>query len=200
MTGPGSARPGGRTARTRAAVFDATLAELASRAYDQISVETIAVRAGVHKTTIYRRWGTKGRLVAETLQEAADSRIKVPDTGDIDDDLRTLARAVQATLSSREGVATVRVLVSGVQNSPEVEQIARRFWAARLAQVGPIVERAVERGQLPRGTSAAGVIEYMAAPLSYRLLITGEPLTEAIADLAAAAALAAARAGVFTSM
>jgi hypothetical protein len=94
----------------------------------------------------------------------------------------------------------VRVLVSGVQDSPEVEQIARRFWAARLAQVGPIVERAVERGQLPRGTSAAGVIEYLAAPLYYRLLITGEPLTEAIADLAAAAALAAARVGVFTSV
>src|SRR5215218_9944324 len=134
MTEPGSARPGGRTARTRAAVFDATLTELASRAYDQISVETIAQRAGVHKTTIYRRWGTKDRLVAETLQEAVESRIAVPETGDIDDDLRTLARAVQATLNSREGVATVRALVSGVQDSPELEQIVRGFWAARMAQ------------------------------------------------------------------
>ena len=80
-----------------------------------------------------------------------------------------------------------------------MEQIARRFWAARLAQVGPIVERAVEREQLPRGTSAAEVIEYVAAPLYYRLLIAGEPPTENDADLAAAAALAAARAGVFTS-
>jgi AcrR family transcriptional regulator len=199
MTKPGSARPGGRTAKTRATVFDATLTELASRAYDQISVETIAQRAGVHKTTIYRRWGTKDRLVAEALQEAAQSRIAVPDTGDIDDDLRTLARAVQATLSSREGVATVRALVSGVQDSPEAQQTARGFWAARMAQVGPIVERAVERGQLPRGTSVAEVIEHVAAPLYYRLLITGEPPTEDAADLAAAAASAAARAGVFTS-
>jgi AcrR family transcriptional regulator len=198
VTKPGSARPGGRTAQTRAVVFDATLTELASRAYDQISVETIARRAGVHKTTIYRRWGTKDRLVAETLQEAAESRIAVPDTGDIDDDLRTLARAVQATLSSREGMATVRALVSGVQDSPEFEQIARGFWAARTAQVGPIVERAVERGQLPRGTSAAEVIEHVAAPLYYRLLMAGEPPTEDAADLAAAAALAAAQAGVFT--
>ena len=199
MSEPGSERPGGRTARTRAVVFGATLAELASRSYDQISVETIAVRAGVHKTTIYRRWGTKARLVAEALQEAAEIRIEVLDTGDIGNDLRTLARAVQATLSTREGVATVRALVAGVRHSPEVEQIARRFWAARLAQVGPIVERAVEREQLPRGTSAAEVIEYVAAPLYYRLLIAGEPPTENDADLAAAAALAAARAGVFTS-
>ena len=197
MSEPGSARPGGRTARTREAVFGATLAALASQGYDRMSVEGVALHAGVHKTTVYRRWGTKDRLLAEALQEAAESRIEVPDTGDIGDDLRALARSIQATLSSREGMATVRALVSGAQVSPEVERIARRFWGARLAQVGPIVERAVGRGQLPRGTSATGVIEHVAAPLYYRLLIMSEPPTEATADRAAAAALAAARTGIF---
>jgi len=51
----------------------------------------------------------------------------------------------------------------------------------------------------PRGTSAAELIAYLAAPLYYRLLVTAEPLTRDAADLAAAAALAAARAGVFVS-
>lgn len=199
MSEIGSVRPGGRTARTRAAVLDATLVELVSEGYDRMSVEDIAARAGVHKTTIYRRWRTKEKLMAEALQEAAQSRIEVPDTGNIDDDLRILARAVQATLSSREGMATVRALVLGARDSPEVNQIARRFWAGRLKQVRPIVECAVQRGQLPRKTSASRVIEYVSAPLYYRLLITAEPLTEASADRAAAAALAAARAGVFTS-
>ncbi len=194
MGEPGSARPGGRTARTREAVFGATLAELASEGYDRMSVEGVALRAGVHKTTVYRRWGTKDRLLAEALREAAESRIEVPDTGDVGDDLRALARAIRATLSSREGMATVRALISGARDSPEAERIARRFWAARLAEVGPIVERAVERGQLPRGTSATGVIEHVAAPLYYRLLIMAEAPTEAAADRAAAA-----RTGVFVS-
>lgn len=197
MSEPGSARPGGRTARTREAVFGATLDVLASQGYDRMSVEGVALQAGVHKTTVYRRWGTKDRLLAEALQEAAESRIEVPDTGDISDDLRALASSIQATLSSREGMATVRALVSGARVSPEVERIARRFWAARLARVGPIVERAVGRGQLPRGTSATGVIEHVAAPLYYRLLIMAESPTEAAADRAAAAALAAARTGIF---
>lgn len=197
MSEPGSARPGGRTARTREAVFGATLDVLASQGYDRMSVEDVALQAGVHKTTVYRRWGTKDRLLAEALQEAAESRIEVPDTGDIGDDLRALASSIQATLSSREGMATVRALVSGARVSPEVERIARRFWAARLARVGPIVERAVGRGQLPRGTSATGVIEHVAAPLYYRLLIMAESPTEAAADRAAAAALAAARTGIF---
>jgi AcrR family transcriptional regulator len=199
MSKPGSARPGGRTARTRTAVFDATLAELVCRGYEGMSVENVALRAGVHKTTVYRRWSTKERLVAEALETAAESRIGAPDTGDVEGDLHSLARAVQATLSTQEGGAAVHALVSGARNSPQVGRIAQRFWAVRLAQVAPIIERAVERGQLPRGTSAAGVIEYMAAPLYYRLLVVGEPPTEATADLAAAAALAAARAGVFAS-
>ena len=199
MSEPGSARPGGRTARTREAVFGATLAELASEGYDRMSVEGVALRAGVHKTTVYRRWGTKDRLLAEALREAAESRIEVPDTGDVGDDLRALARAIRATLSSREGMATVRALISGARDSPEAERIARRFWAARLAEVGSIVERAVERGQLPRGTCATGVIEHVAAPLYYRLLIMAEAPTEATADRAAAAAIAAARTGVFVS-
>jgi AcrR family transcriptional regulator len=195
----GRLRPGGRTARTRAAVFDATLAELADRGWDQVSVETIALRAGVHKTTVYRRWGSKEQLVAEALQAAADRRIQLPDTGDVDRDLRALARAVLAVLTSRDGAATVRALVAGAQDSPAVGRVVRRFWAARLAQVGPIVERAVTRGQLPSKTNVSELIKHVAAPLFYRLLVTAEPLTQATADQAAAAALAAARAGVFTS-
>src|SRR4029453_3454451 len=141
VTQAGSVRPGGRTARTPAAGFDATLAELASRGWDQVSVESIAARAGVHKTTVYRRWGGKARLVAEALEAAAESRIQVPDSGNIDQELRALARAVLAILTGRDGAATVRALVAGAQGSPEVAGVVRRFWATRLAQVGPIAER-----------------------------------------------------------
>ena len=149
----------------------------------------------MHKTTIYRRWGSKERLVAEALEAAAESRIGAPDTGDVEGDLRALARAIQATLSGREGVAAVHALVSGARASPEVRRIARRFWATRMDHVGAIVER----GQLRRGTRTAEEIEHLAAPLYYQLLVRGEPPTEADADLAAAVVLAAARAGVFTA-
>ncbi len=77
MTEPGSIRPGERTAHIRAAVFDATLAKLVSEGYARTSVEVIATRSGVHKTTVYRRWGTKDRLMAEALQEAAEGRIAI---------------------------------------------------------------------------------------------------------------------------
>jgi len=118
MTQAGSVRPGGRTARTRAAVLDATLDELASRGWDEVSMESIAARARVHKTTLYRRWGSKDQVVAEALEAAADSRIQVPDSGDVDHELRALARAVLAILTSRDGAATVRALVAGAKAPP----------------------------------------------------------------------------------
>jgi AcrR family transcriptional regulator len=199
LSNPGTIRPGGRTARTRAAVFDATLTELASSGYDQVSMEAIALRAGVHKTTVYRRWRSKDQLVAEALEAGAQSWIDVPDTGDLDHDLRTLARAVRTLLTSRVGAATVRALVSGAQASPAVEQILRNFWAIRLARVASIVERAIARGELSPATDSAELMKHLAAPLFHRVLVTAEPVTEAAADRAAAAALAAARAGVFAS-
>ena len=175
------------------------MAELVASGYAQTSVEAIAQRAGVHKTTVYRRWGTKDVLIADALDHAAAERTEVADTGDIDADMRTLARAVVATLTSRSGIATVRAIVAEAPGSPELGRVMRRFWATRLTQVGPIIDAAVDRQQLPPTTSAAELMKFIAAPLYYQLLMTDEALTNATADRAAAAALAAARAGVFTT-
>jgi hypothetical protein len=73
----------------------------------------------------------------------------------------------------------------------------RQSWAGRLGAISVIVNRAIERGELPAGTDPAAFMHAMSAPLYYRLLVTCEPVTERDADLGAAAALAAARAGVF---
>jgi AcrR family transcriptional regulator len=196
---PGTARPGGRTARNAEAVFAATIDELSARAYDEISIETIAARAGVHKTTIYRRWHSKAELVTQALTASAGSLIEIPDTGALEADLRILSRSVRATLASPRGAATTRTLLTGAAASPEIRHLMQQFWAARLSAIAAIVDRAVARGELPRDTDPAALMHALAAPLYYRLLVTGEPLTELDADRAAAAALAAARAGVFAA-
>lgn len=195
----GTRRPGGRTARTRAAVLTAALAELAAEGYDRLTLDAVAVRARVHKTTVYRRWGGKERLVAEALQTLAHTRIDVPDTGDVTRDLQLLARSVVATLVTAEGGGTVRAMVSAAQQSDVVRALVTAFWAERTTQAGDIVRRAVQRGQLPADTRPDLVIRHLGAPLYHQLLVTLEPLNTATADLAAAATAAAARCGVFTT-
>jgi AcrR family transcriptional regulator len=198
MTAPGTARPGGRTARVTESVFAAAIAELAARDYADISVESIAARAGVHKTTVYRRWGSKAEIIRQALAGAATAGIPVPDTGGVDEDLRTLARAVQAVLSAPAGAAITRALIVGGLTSPEIGGLMSQFWAGRLAAISVIVDRATRRGQLPAGTDPAALMHALVAPLYYELLVTRVPVTEQDADRGAAAALAAARAGVFT--
>jgi len=95
---PGTRRPGGRTARTRAAVLQAVLGELIDNGYAGMTVERIAARAGVAKTTIYRRWGGLNGLLADLMAEYAAREIPVPDTGHFDSDLRALAREIVASL------------------------------------------------------------------------------------------------------
>jgi AcrR family transcriptional regulator len=197
VTAPGTLRPGGRTARIAESVFAAAIAELAERDYADISVESIAARAGVHKTTVYRRWGSKPELIRQALAGAAGTRIQVPDTGSTDTDLRALAHAVQVVLSSPQGAAITTALIVGGLSSPEIAGLMRQFWAGRLEAISVIVERAIGRGELPAGTDPATFMHAMSAPLYYQLLVTREPVTEQDADLGAAAALAAARAGVF---
>ena len=72
------------------------------------------------------------------------------------------------------------------------------FWAARRARVGPIIEQAIARKQLPATTDPTELMKYVAAPIYYQLLMSDEPLTDATADRAAAAALTAARANLLT--
>jgi AcrR family transcriptional regulator len=190
-------RPGGRTARVAESVFAAAIAELSARDYADISVESIAARAGVHKTTVYRRWGGKAEIITQALAGAAVASIPVPDTGSVEDDLRALARAVQAVLSAPEGAAITRALVMGGLTSPEIAGMMSQFWAGRLAAISVIVDRATRRGQLPAGTDPAALMHATVAPLYYELLVTRVAVTERDADRAAGAAIAAAQAGVF---
>lgn len=198
MSAPGTSRPGGRTARTAAAVFAAAIGELSERDYDDISIETIAARAGVHKTTLYRRWHSKAELITQVLAGSAQSLIPVPDTGNAETDVRDLARSVQGVLSDPRGAAITRALLAGSARSLEIRQLMQEYWAARVAAISVIVDRATARGELPTGTDPGMVMRAVAAPLFYQLLVTLQPITRPDADQAAAAALAAARAQVFT--
>jgi AcrR family transcriptional regulator len=195
MADVGRARPGGRTARTRAAVLDATITELVRDGYRALAVDAVAARAGVNRTTVYRRWGGREGLVADAVETFAASQARVPDTGDVDEDLRRWAGSILVTLGTPESAAVVRALFGG--DSPRLRELRQRWWAVRAALVVPVVERAVERGQLPAGTDPVEVVKHVAAPLYYRLLVLDDELTAAAADLAAAVTAAAAHAGVF---
>ena len=179
---PRQRRPGGRSARVREAAIAATLAELADHGYAALSLENVARRSGVHKTTLYRRWGTREDLVLEAMLDRADLNITVPDTGSLRDDLSELARTAAANAATPEVAAMARAVVAQADHDPTLDAARRRFWTARLALDGTIVERAIQRGDVPPETDPHTVIESIIGPIHLRLLLTGEPVDQAFLD------------------
>jgi AcrR family transcriptional regulator len=160
----------------RAAALAATLAELAEGGYATLSLEKVAHRAGVHKTTLYRRWGTREELVLEAMLERAGEHISVPDTGSLRQDLLELARTAAANAASPEVAAMARAVAAESPRDGRLAAANGRFWAERLALDAAIVERAIERGETPPGTDPPLVIEAVLGPIHLRLLLTGEPV------------------------
>jgi AcrR family transcriptional regulator len=175
-------RPGGRSARVRTDVITATLAELAESGYRALSLESVARRAGVHKTTLYRRWGTREELVLDAMLDRAGEHISVPDTGSLREDLLELARTAAANAATPEVAAMARAVAAESPHDGRLAAANHRFWAERLALDGSIVERAIERGEIAAGTEPGRVIESVLGPIHLRLLLTGEPVDRAFLE------------------
>src|ERR1700748_3940057 len=96
-------RPGGRTARNRAAVADAVAVLIAEGDPADIAMTDIAVGAGVAATSLYRRWGNVRALLTEVAVERLMAEWPLPDTGSLEGDLRAWARQIATSLRSRGG-------------------------------------------------------------------------------------------------
>ncbi|MFI6319866.1 TetR/AcrR family transcriptional regulator [Nonomuraea sp. NPDC050556] len=193
----GTVRPGGRTARVRAAVLEATQDELVEHGFHGLAMDQVAARAGVGKTTVYRRWGGPAGLVVDLMTELADQSAGHADTGSIETDLLANAYGVLNAVNDPRLGATFQAVIAAGTCDEEAAEALRRFYGRRIEEWAKVVDLAVARGELPEGTDGAEVIRAVSGPLYYRLVVTREPVDEAVAEAAARRVLAAARAGAF---
>ena len=174
------ARPGGRSARVRAAVLRAAFELLADRGYEATSLPEVARRAGVHPTTIYRRWRSKQGLLTDAMLVYAAKNIPTPDTGSLRGDLEQLLREVIAVLAEEPVRALLRAVVTdATTGSSTIAAERTRYWQERLSHAAVIVERAIERGELAGNVDAYALVENLVAPAYMRALLTGRDLDDA---------------------
>ncbi|WP_406513752.1 TetR/AcrR family transcriptional regulator [Streptomyces sp. NBC_00161] len=194
-------RTGGRSARVRAKVLAAVGEVLVAAGYDALTVDAVAERAGVHRTTVYRRWRDVGGLLADVLDAAADDTWEPADTGSLEDDLTTLNQEVYDALHPGHpgpGGSLTTALIAASFRSAEAAGALTRFWEGRYARCAPVVARAVDRGEVPPGPDARALLVAATAPLYQELLLLRAAPDPALPRRAAGAARAAAAAGVFT--
>lgn len=192
-------RAGGRSARVRQAVLDATLEQLLDGGYAALSVEAIASRAGVNKTTVYRRWPTLDDLVVDALTTWSLDALPAPDTGNIETDLLALGNELAAVLNGGVGRQVVALVLTSGLRSPRLTEATRRYFDYQAERAVPLVAQAISRGELPVTCDANALLTTFRAPLFYRMVTTGEPIDEALITRAVGVALNAARAGLLSS-
>lgn len=193
----GTVRPGGRTAKVRAAVLRATQDELVERGFHRLTMDQVASRAGIGKTTIYRRWGTRARLVTDLMGELAEQSYPTPGTGSIEDVLRANALSVLESITNPLFGATLQAVIAAATSDAEAADALRAFYDKRIGEWAKLVDAAVERGELPAGTDGAELIRAVSAPLYHRLVVLRVPVDETVAAMSVTRALIAARAGAF---
>jgi AcrR family transcriptional regulator len=159
-----------RPARRERAIYRATLEELAKGDYGALSVENVALRARVNKTTLYRRWPTKAALVHAALNSIADGVELSASTGSLRGDLLAIGRKMLKTARSVEAQSILRVRLLD-HPEPELAKIAARLQARRQEQLGRLLQSAVARGELPPKTELGLVLDLLGGMIHLRLFV-----------------------------
>ncbi|MEV5960527.1 TetR/AcrR family transcriptional regulator [Kribbella sp. NPDC051952] len=187
-------RPGGRTARVRADVLAAVEAELTEHGYDGLTIDGVAVRSGVHRTTVYRRWKTVAGLLVDLLNAGRDDTWVPADTGSLEGDLIALNREVYEALTANPSIT--QAVIAASFRTPEAAEALTEFWTDRYSRSAVVVQRAIDRGELPAATDPHQLLVTATGPIYHQLVLLRRPMPPATADHYARAAAVAARGGL----
>ncbi|BBX46886.1 TetR/AcrR family transcriptional regulator [Mycobacterium cookii] len=169
-----------RGEHVRQTVLASALEELAANGFHGATIAGVAGRSGVHETTIYRRWLTRENLFVAALLEGSADAIPAPDTGSTRGDLLAIVREVLGYVGSPTGTALLRAALLPADDT--YADARKEFWTQRLDALSPVVQRGVERGDLRADTDARVLLEMLIAPIHGRLLLTGEPVDDDLAE------------------
>lgn len=176
-----------RSERSRQAILEATRALISEAGYGKISIEAIAARASVGKQTIYRWWPSKGAVIFDSIlalsRDPEGEGMALPDTGDLEADLKPVMRATAAEFADPDFERPMRALNTEIINDPDLaaqyrDKLARPVGEARKARL----RSAQQAGQLAPDTDLDLVLETLYAPLFQRWLHRSGPLTAEYAD------------------
>ncbi len=176
MSTPSTSHKRGKAVRD--GVLAAAVNELLNTGLDGVTIASVAESAGVHVTSVYRRWKTKEQLITDALLNHIDPAVEVPDTGDLRRDLIELTSNLHESLSSPQSKAMLR-LASMPLEIDRLEEARRRVLDARMDAMGVVLDRAAERGEIDAAIDRRLALEFLHAPIYTRVLLTRDQVDEA---------------------
>ena len=171
-----------RSVEARERILAATEDLLSEGGFQAVTMEAIAARAGVAKTTLYRWWPNRAAVALDCVSARMTPIADLASIGSYRDRFRRQLKATIRLLNSEQGHAILS-LVGAKQTDPVLaqaysEQIAR----PRRAQTRMLANQAIQAGEIASGTDPDLFLDAMYGPLYYRKVVSGEPVTDTFID------------------
>lgn len=159
-----------RSIQVHQAILKATLELLAELGYERMSIEGIASRAKVAKTTIYRRYRGKEELVADAI-ESVREEVAIPDTGNLWGDIDALIENAARITFNPLGRQAVATIISSASSNSEFARIySNKYLQPRREAFAVVIERAKARNEVRADLDANFVFDVMSGMMLYGLI------------------------------
>jgi TetR/AcrR family transcriptional regulator, regulator of autoinduction and epiphytic fitness len=179
-TAPGAlAEPDPRVERSRRVILEALLEELGAVGYGALTIEGVAARAGVGKSTIYRHWSGKLDLVEDAFR-TLKAPVQAPDEGTLRERVIGFLDQLACLVEESTYSACMPALIEAADHDPQVRDLHRRFSIERRAVLVDLVREGVRDGELPSDTDAELLADALVGPILIRRLMLHEPMNPAL--------------------
>jgi TetR/AcrR family transcriptional regulator, regulator of autoinduction and epiphytic fitness len=165
-----------RVLRTRRIVLEAVVTELADEGYGGFSIESVAARAGVGKSTIYRHWNRKPELIADAL-ETLNVQPQIDGSATASEQVQQLLVHLAAAMADSPVAACVPALIEAAERDPAIGRRYRRYAAQRRQALRDAIAQGITAGEFPAHLDPDLVAQALAGAIVYRRVMTDEPLT-----------------------
>jgi AcrR family transcriptional regulator len=164
-----------RVSRSKQAVLAATFELLSETGLAGVSVDAVAERSGVAKTTIYRHWPSRAALLLDACSRMGTPR-EPPNTGSLKGDLAALMGDLGNRLKTARFAATLPSVIDAAERDPEIAKMHANLHAALISAFRSVIERGQRSGELPRRRDSSAIVAALLGPLFYRRWFSREPL------------------------
>ena len=163
-----------RILRSRAVILEAAVGELAEVGYGGVTIESVAARAGVGKSTIYRLWRDKLDLIADAF-ETFHERM-VPDIGDLSarESIEVLLGHVAEVVVDSTFSRCIPAMIEGAERDPRVRDFFHAYSAQRRQALIDLIARGIDDGELDSMVDPELATDTLLGTIFYRRLMTGE--------------------------
>ncbi len=166
-----------RVERSRHAVLTAALGLLCESGVGGFSVDEVARRSGVAKTTIYRHWPTREALVVDTCSRLSAEQ-QIPDTGSLEGDLTAILTNIAHLLQTANWSAVLPSIIDNAERDAEFAELVGQIQRGHAAPLREALERATSKGELPAHTDLSTTVAALLGPLFYRRWFSREPIDD----------------------